>query len=294
MNQQVTQMLTPQKDERISKVKLFPTMNFLDQDTLGSWIKLKRLCNDYGKCFLNRQGFFLGSTTLSVTILVFGLIAMVLEIFPVKTLIYTEFIIMLIYDIALLTLFINMVAFTAAEVNSIALKQIDMLWNVKSMITEIINFNEFYFSNIRYQTDDQKDNGRNLGRESGDAWRVDPRKVQERKGHLIYHPMTHEMVMHHRKKKRRQNNMDLTSSNTSLTAVLIRIFKQRNSSYESLLADLVQSEANIGEVIEKIEWMDEFQNQEIAGFKVTYLTIGNFIVTVLSIFGALIQNYWLS
>ena len=88
--------------------------------------------------------------------------------------------------------------------------------------------------------------------------------------------------------------MDLTTNKTSLTNALIRVFKERNNSYEELMADLVKSEDNIADAIEKIEWMDEFQNLEIGGFKVTYLSIGNFIVTVLSIFGALIQNYWLS
>lgn len=296
MNRQVTQMISPQKDERISKIKLFPTIDFLSEDTLGSWIKLKRLSYDYGNVFLNRQGFFLGSTTLSVTILVFGLIAMVLEIFPIKTLIYTEFIVMLIYDISLITLFICMIAFTAAEVNQLSMKQIDMLWNIKSMITEVINFNEFYFSNIRYTRNGRDARAGVSTRDSarGATWIVDAFDVEQKSNHLVYHPLTHDVVVSHRKRKRRENNMDLTTNKTSLTNVLIRVFKERNNSYEELMADLVKSEDNIADAIEKIEWMDEFQNLEIGGFKVTYLSIGNFIVTVLSIFGALIQNYWLS
>lgn len=57
--QQLGQMISPKKMQYYKNKKLLPTVNFLDQVTLHSWIDLRKLAIDYGKKYFYRHEIFM-------------------------------------------------------------------------------------------------------------------------------------------------------------------------------------------------------------------------------------------
>lgn len=56
---QLGQIISPKKLQYYKDKKLLPTVNFLDQVTLHSWIDLRKLAIDYGKKYFYRHEIFM-------------------------------------------------------------------------------------------------------------------------------------------------------------------------------------------------------------------------------------------
>jgi len=291
--QQCTHMVSPCKDDNIGRCKLLPTINLCEPETLSAWTKLRRLGGDYGREFQNRQYFFLGTMTLSLTVLIFGLIGLVLDILPVKSGIYKEISYQLIFDILVLTISLLVITLTAADIHSLTRNQVTILWRVKSLISELLTFNEFYFRSIRYTFQDEPsphpDDSPSRS-PNHHIWPVDWEEVAS-SPHMLWHPNVHSLVGVHRLHRRKNTVLDYTYSKSSLVTVFVQLFRARNQSYRELIDDLQEADKGIRETIGRVEWANEFQSPELIGFKLSHVNIGNFVVALLSIFGALIQNY---
>lgn len=146
----VGQMISPREDRTISSKKLLPTVNLADIQSVSTWIKLRKIVQNYGRRFFLRHELFMMAATVICTlaiVMAFGLRYLLDNLEePI-----TEKIEDLTYIILIQYIIVGFLNRRLLRAAALANKEIDshihILKKNRDLIQQFIDYEEFYFGN---------------------------------------------------------------------------------------------------------------------------------------------------
>lgn len=151
MLNQLGQYLSPKKLQKYRTDKLLPTINFLDQVSLHTWIDLRKLTIDYGKKYFFRHEIFMPVIFFIGIFSLVSLFVILADFIPFGNSMVTEielkklkvgFAGAAVYFLFLFFLLL----YSAAYINEQFEVHKEILQNNKDLLQDILIFKEFYFA----------------------------------------------------------------------------------------------------------------------------------------------------
>lgn len=149
--QQLGQLISPKKQQYYKSKKLLPTINFLDQVSLHSWIDLRKLAIDYGKKYFYRHEIFMPvAFYLAVACLMVAFFMLVDKVpFSTAEEVDQERKKMIIASVSMsLYFFLQFfwLLYSASYINEEFVRHREILKLNKDLLQDILMFKEFYFA----------------------------------------------------------------------------------------------------------------------------------------------------
>lgn len=139
------QMISITKNEKLSLLKFFPTLNVLDPVSLKGWLKMRSIVLDYGKTWIYRHSIFFGIMIIEILLIVCYIMTLIFRVIDYRDYRRISLIGLSSLDVALILMSLIFVLSQMSNINGRASIHTMQIWLNKAIITELYTFRDKYF-----------------------------------------------------------------------------------------------------------------------------------------------------